>query len=660
MTDPHEINPRKAVELGMDRPISRRDFLDGVAAAAVLATMGSASGPAGDAATGSGVVTAEDLKIHPGTSRPSTLTGLRGDTPAALGVPHALRDHRFWPYAGTPEPTGEHYDLVVVGAGISGVSAAYKWLERDPRARILILDNHDDVGGHAQSNEFSPKGGSGPLIGHGGSASIEAPSAWTAEGRELLGRLGVRVQRFERYFDRALYPSLGMHGGVFCDRESFPTEKLVVLAPGRKAPEWIAELPVAGRARKDLLMLYGNPPDWFPGLSGEEKQARLATLTYAGFLKDVCKVHPDVLRYVATMPSDTWGYDSDAFGAIDAWGSAGDHDYPGFQGLGLDRSRPSRYNSPTMIKRWEADDPDVYHFPGGNQALVRMMLGRMIPGFATATGMEEITTARFDHGRLDRPGGRVRVRLSSPVVSVANEGDLRTATGATVGYFDGDRVRTVQAGNVIMACWNRLIPDLVDRLPHEQESALREAVKVPMLHATVQIRDWRAWKELGINRARFTGAYWCVAELDRPVSLGSYRCPKNPKEPIIVHMTATPAVAGMSPAEGSILGRRRLLATPYSHLEHGIRDQLDRLLHPGGFDPRRDIEAITVNRWSYGRAPEYATPWNLGFYPDGPFPAAVARRRIGRIAIANSDSVPAPSADAAITAAYRAVRELQT
>jgi spermidine dehydrogenase len=181
-----------------------------------------------------------------------------------------------------------------------------------------------------------------------------------------------------------------------------------------------------------------------------------------------------------------------------------------------------------------------------------------------------------------------------------------------------------------------------------------------MLHATVQIRDWRAWKELGINRARFTGAYWCVAELDRPVSLGSYGCPKNPEEPIIVHMTATPAVAGMSPAEGSTLGRRRLLATPYGHLEHGIRDQLDRLLHPGGFDPRRDIEAITVNRWSYGRAPEYATPWNLGFYPDGPFPAAVARRRIGRIAIANSDSVPAPSADAAITAAYRAVRELQT
>ncbi|MFC7646083.1 NAD(P)-binding protein [Streptosporangium lutulentum] len=416
-------------------------------------------------AAGSGVTGPEDLRIHPGDSCPSTLTGLRGDTPAALGVPHALRDHRFWPHADAPEPTGECYDLVVVGAGISGVSAAHKWLERDPEARILILDNHDDVGGHAQSNVFRPAGGKGPLFGSGGSASISTPSAWTSEGRELLGGLGVRLQRFEGHAAQDLYPNLGMHAGVFCDRETFPTEKLVVLAPGTKAPGWIAELPVAEQAGKDLLMLYGNPPDWFPGLSAEEKQRRLATLTYADFLKDVCGVHPDVLRYVATMPNARWGYGSDAFGAIDAWGSADDHDYPGFQGLGLDRSQPSRYNSPTMIKNWEANDPDVYHFPEGNQALVRMMIGRMIPGFATATGMEEITTAGFDRGRLDRPGNRVRVRLSSPVVSAANEGDLHTATAATVGYFDGNRVRTVQAGNVIMACWNGLIPYLVDRLP---------------------------------------------------------------------------------------------------------------------------------------------------------------------------------------------------
>lgn len=665
MTDPHEINPRKALELGMDRPISRRDFFDGVIAATGIAA--ACSLPGVGEWGGSPPAPPENLELSPDTSYPPSLTGLRGDTAEALSVPHALRDRRFWPYAGTPEPTGEHYDLVVVGAGISGLSAAHRWLERDPAARILILDNHDDIGGHALRNEFRPTARKGPLVAYGGSRSLERPSAWTPEGKDLLAKLGIRPESLGEPAGQGLYASLGMHDSVFCDRESFPAgdaEKLVVLTPGESPARWIAELPVAEQAKKDLLMLYGNPPDWFPGLSAEEKQARLARLTYSGFLRDVCGVHPDVLAFVRTMPSDEWAYGSDAFGAIDAWGGADEHRYAGFQGLGLDRSKPSRYNSPTVIKEWGAGEPRTRRFPEGNQAIARMMVARMIPGFATATGVADITTARFDYGVLDLPGNRVRVRLSSPVVSAANDGlpgaDPGTATGATVGYFDGERVRTVRAGGVIMACWNAMIPYLVGDLPPAQQAALRRSVKVPLLYATVQLRDWRAWRELGIRRARFTGARWCVAELDDPVDLGGYRCPRSPGEPIAVHMVSTPVTPGMSPAHGSVAGRYTLIETRYEHLEYSIRDQLTRLLGPGGFDAARDIEAITVNRWGHGYAPEYATPWDLDFYPDGRPPAAVARRPHGRIAIANSDSVPAARADAAVTAAYRAVAELQS
>ncbi|MEV8630813.1 NAD(P)-binding protein [Streptosporangium sp. NPDC051023] len=664
MTDPREITPRRAGELGMDRPISRRDFFDGVATAAGIAALSSLPGHGlgSQGTSAAGGRSPEPLGIAPEAWHPPALTGLRGSTPETLGVPHALRDGRFWAHAGAGEPTGERYDLVVVGGGISGISAAHRWLEGDPDARILILDNHDDVGGHARRNEFTPPGRTGPLIGYGGSPSIEAPSAWTPEGKDLLGKLGVRVERLASCFDRTLYPGLGMHDSVFCDRESFGTDRLVALGPGRSAPRWIAELPVAEQARKDLLMLHGDPPDWFPGLSDAEKKERLSRLTYSGFLRDVCGVHPDVLRFVQTMPNDEWGYGSDAFGAVDAWGSGG-HDgpgYPGFQGLGLDRAKPSEYNSPSVTRRWDAGEPDVHHFPEGNQALVRMMIGRMVPGFATASDMEGVTTARFDYGRLDLPGNRVRVRLSSPVVSVSNDGAPATATTATVGYFDGERVRTVRAASVIMACWNMVIPYLVDELPQEQKRALRAAVKVPVLYATVQLRDWRAWQRVGVSRTRFTGAYWCVAELGHPVGVGDYRCPRDPGEPINAHLVRTPAVPGMSPADGSVAGRRELLGTPYTYLEYGIREQLTRLLGPGGFDPARDIQAITVNRWGHGYAPEYATPWNLDFYPAGPFPAALARRRAGRIAIANSDSVPAAYADAAITAAYRAVLELRS
>ncbi|MGJ6963714.1 NAD(P)-binding protein [Streptosporangium sp. G11] len=657
MTDPHEINPRKALELGMDRPISRRDFFDGVIAATGIAAACSLPGAGGRDTYPAAPM--EDLELSPDMSYPPSLTGLRGDTAEALSVPHALRDRRFWSYAGTPEPTGEHYDLVVVGAGISGLSAAHRWLEREPGARILILDNHDDIGGHALRNEFRPAARKGPLVAYGGSRSMESPSAWTPEGKDLLAKLDIRPERLGEPSGRGLYASLGMHDSVFCDRETFPEERLVVLAPGRSAPRWIAELPVAEQARRDLLMLYGDPPDWFPGLSGEEKQARLARLTYSGFLRDVCGVHPDVLAFVRTMPNDEWAYGSDAFGAIDAWGSADEYRYAGFQGLGLDRSKPSRYNSPTVIKEWDAGEPRVCRFPEGNQAIVRMMAARMIPGFATAGGVKDITTANFDYGVLDRPGNRVRVRLSSPVVSAANDGLPGAATGATVGYFDGERVRTVRAGGVIMACWNSMIPYLVDDLPPAQRAALRRAVKVPLLYATVQLRDWRAWREMGIRRARFTGARWCVAELDDPADVGGYRCPRRPGEPIAAHMVSTPVTPGVSPAHGSVAGRYALIGTPYDHLEYSIRDQLARLLGPGGFDAARDIEAITVNRWGHGYAPEYATPWDLDFYPDGQPPAAVARRPHGRIAIANSDSVPAARADAAVTAAYRAVAELQ-
>ncbi|MFD1934790.1 NAD(P)-binding protein [Nonomuraea mangrovi] len=652
-----EINPRRARELGMSRPISRRDFFDGVAMAVGAAALGSLTGCGMDAAA-PGRIGTDRLEVPGQVTFPPGLTGLQGNTPAALSVPHALRDDRFWQYAGEARPTGENYDLVVVGGGISGVSAAFEWLRNDPNARVLILDNHDEIGGHARRNVFAPKGRMGPLIGYGGSQSIEAPSVWTAEGKNLLYLLDVDLAKFRTYFDRKLYSDFGMTDSVMCDRESFATEKLVRLTGGLTPERLAAQLPIGDRARRDLVRLYKNPPDYLRGLSRDQKEKRLAALTYSRYLLEVARVHPDVERFFRTTSSDEWAYDTTAFGAIDAWGSAKGWDYPGFQGLKLHRDKPSRFNSPSVIKQWDADDPDIYHFPEGNQALVRMMVGRMIPGFTDATDMDGITTAAFDYGKLDLAANRVRFRLSSPVVSVANDGGADKATSATVGYFDGNAIRTVGAGAVIMACWNMVIPYLVPELPGEQREALRKAVKMPLLYATVQLRDWTAWQRARVTRTRWTGAYWCVSELDHPVSMPGYTCSRDPSEPINVHMVATPAQSGMAPSQGAVAGRHVLINTPFSFMEYTIRDQLTRLLGAAGFEPERDIEAITVNRWGHGYAPEYCRPWN-DFYPDGPLPADIARRRCGRIAIANSDSVPAAYADAAISAAYRAVAELQ-
>lgn len=642
----------------MGRPITRRDFFDGVAMTAGVAALGALTGCGVTAGEGPEVIGTERLEVPANVRFPPNLTGLQGNTPQALSVPHAMRDGRFWQYAGTPQPTGENYDLVVVGGGISGVSAAFEWLRHDPDARILILENHDEIGGHARRNEFHPPARKGPLIGYGGSQSLEAPSVWTPEGKDLLKRLGIDVKKFETYFDQKLYTNLGMHDSVMCDRETSTTERLIRYTPGVKAEQWVAQLPIADQAKRDLIRLYTNPPDWFPQLSQAQKEERLAALTYSKFLTDVCKAHPDVERFCRTMSSDEWAYGTDAFGAIDAWGSAEEWLYPGFQGLKLNSDKPSKYNSPSMKKEWDAEDPYIYHFPEGNQALVRMMVGRMIPGFAGATDMNGVTTAAYDYSRLDLPGNRVRLRLSSPVVSAANDGDPGSARTATVGYYDGHAIKTVRAGSVILACWNMVIPYLTPDLPPPQRQALHQAVKIPLLYAMVQLRDWQAWKKTGVHHTRWTGAYWCVSELDYPVSMPGYECPKEPSEPINVHMIAAPCAPGMAPSFGAVTGRHTLIKTEYLWLEYSIRDQLTRLLGGAGFDPAKDIQAITVNRWGHGYAPEYCRPWNT-FYPDGPTPAETARKQFGRIAIANSDSVPAAYADAAITAAYRAVGELR-
>ncbi|WP_283135325.1 NAD(P)-binding protein [Rhizohabitans arisaemae] len=651
-----EFDPRRGRDLGMGRPISRRDLLDGFVAAAGLAALGSTAGCTADLGHRTRLIGTPELSVPPVRPYPPGLTGSRGSVEPALSVPHALRDARFWPQAGRPVPTGERYDLVVVGAGISGITAAYRWAKERPDARILVLDNHDDLGGHARANEFPA--GNRPLIGHGGAPSLNAPSTWTKHGKALLRELGVRLRRFDRAFDQRLYPGLDMHDSVFCDAETFRRDRLVVFRPGKTTAEWIEETPMAEQAKRDLLMLFENPPDWFPGLSGVRKQARLADLTYTGFLRDVCRVHPDVLGFVRTMPSEDWAYGSDTFGAIDAWGSADGYRYPGFTGLGLDDTVPSRYNSPSVTKDWPARDPDIHHFPEGTFALVKLMVRRLIPGAVPGRDMDDVTLGRIDYGTLDRPANRVRIRLSRPVVSVRHDGSPSAASTVTVGFFDGSRVRTVSARNVILACWHTMIPYICPDLPPDQQAALRQAVKLPLVSATVRLRDWEAWRKAGIHRTRFTGAYWAGAALAHPVSLGGYACPKSPAEPILAHLTHTPAVGGMAPAQGAVAGRYQLLNTPYDHLEYTIRDQLARLLGPGGFDPARDIEAITVNRWAHGHAPEYIRPWH-DFYPDGPFPADTARRPFGRIAIAGSDSVPAAFADAAVSAAYRAVAELR-
>jgi spermidine dehydrogenase len=299
----------------------------------------------------------------------------------------------------------------------------------------------------------------------------------------------------------------------------------------------------------------------------------------------------------------------------------------------------------------------TFHFPDGCASLARLLVRRLAPGAIPGETVEDVVTAKADYGRLDREGGAVRIRLGSTATRVRHAGEAGAAERVEVSYARGGRVYRVRARDVVLACWNMVIPDLCPELPEAQRQALRYATKTPLVYTSVAIRSWRAWKALGIQGVSCPGMYHSELSLDQAVDIGAYKAPVSPDEPILVRMTRTPCQPGLPEMEQNRAGHLDLLSTPFETFERSIRDQLQRVLGPGGFDAARDVDAITVNRWPHGYAHEY----NVLFepeWPEGQRPCELGRRRFGRITIANSDAAACAYADRAIDEAHRAVQEL--
>src|SRR5439155_26010155 len=210
--------------------------------------------------------------------------------------------------AGKPVDTGETYDLVVVGGGISGLAAAYFYRKHaGSSARILILDNHDDFGGHAKRNEFRP--GGRLLLTNGGTVAIESPFPYSKEARGLLTELGIDPPAFEKkYSDHEVYRGLGF--GYFFDKETFGGERLVTGAPGgffgpatasgNKWADFLAKTPLSAQAQEDIVRIQEGKIDHMKGVPQAEKKARLSRMSYKDFLINVVKVHPDVIHFYQT------------------------------------------------------------------------------------------------------------------------------------------------------------------------------------------------------------------------------------------------------------------------------------------------------------------------------------------------------------------------
>jgi spermidine dehydrogenase len=630
-------------ELGMDRSIPRRDFLQGALVGAAVALTSPLGGAfAADAGAASA---AQD---RPGYY-PPLLTGMRGSHPGSFEAAHALRD-------GVGQDrgidTGETYDLIVVGGGISGLAAAHFFRAQTTKAvRILILDNHDDFGGHAKRNEFSLAGRMELL--NGGTLSIESPRPYSAVAGKLIRELGIDVAALSRKIEHPkFYDDLGLRRGVFFDKETFGTDKLVADLNKNRLAKFLSESPLPERARRDVARIEEAASDFLPGKSSAEKKLYLSKISYQAFLRDVVHADEAAIAFYQARTHGWWGVGIDAVSALDCWGIG----MPGFAGMKLDPGSIARMGY-TPAGFADTGGSESLHFPDGNATVARLLVRNLIPKAVPGSNAEDVITARVDYSRLDHAENPVRLRLNSTVIRAIHAGDPKTARQVAVTYVRDGKAFTARANGCVLACWNMMIPYLCPELPAAQKAALHDLVKTPLVYTSVALRNWQSFHKLGIHSVYAPGCYHTNISLNPRVDIGAYRSPTNPAEPILVHMTRTPCKPGLPEHDQNKAGRAELLATSFETVERNIREQLARTLSPGGFDPATDIQAITVNRWPHGYAPEY-NPLFEPELPPGQWPNVVGRARFGRIVIANSDSGRAAYTDSAIDQANRAVSEL--
>lgn len=607
------------------RAISRRDFLNGTQiaiGAAVLSPLLNACAPT-------------PYEFALGTDYyPPAKTGLRGSHDGSWETMHARAAGQEW----ETSKLNEHYDLVVVGGGISGLSAAYFYKKENPDGRILILDNHDDFGGHAKRNEFQINGET--RIGYGGTESIDTPSHYTPEAIGLIKDIGIKTEKFYDYYDQELYTSHGLGKAVFFDKETFGEDKLVTGYGKKPWAEFAAQCPISEQAKQDFVRVHTEEVDYMPGKTFDEKYEILSKTSYESFLRDYCKVDEAVINIYKRWGMSFW--------------CVGIDEIPTTLIQGYDGGMPGVTHT---LKRtgYRNDEPYIFHFPDGNASVARLIVRALIPEALPGSTMEDAVTARVNYNKLDEKKRKLNIRLNSTAVHVVNSADKKSVD---ITYVNNGKPYTVSAKKCVMACYNMAIPYLCPEMSDGQKQGLAYGVKIPLVYTKVLVPNWKAFVSLKTDFVYYTGGFFKQVELEYPVSLGNYKGPKKPEDPMVLHMCHVPWVPDVQGPDQWRTGRNRVLSTPFKTFETHVKTQLNQALNSTGFDADKDIRAITVNRWPHGYAYSPDLLWEPNWQSESAKPWVIGRQPFGNIHIANSDAGAQADTNAAITQAHRAITEI--
>jgi spermidine dehydrogenase len=620
-------------QLGMQRAITRRDFVQGAAVAAGVALQAGALGSSGVASASATV--SEGSQRMTIADYPPVKTGMRGSHPGAYEIAHALaRDGAKFP---EPKSTEEHYDLIVVGAGISGLAAAHYYQKRfGADSKILLLENHDDFGGHAKRNEFHQSGEM--VLSLGGTHNLEWWS-FSKTVNAFMQEHGVDCKGMRKQMEFAYGRDAPNSPAMWFDETTYGVNRLVTNfnLSEKLTPADIDKIPISDAGRDSLKQFYDSAPsleDW----TEAEAEAVLSSISYPDFLRQYGGLTDDAVQLFDKEEHGSWGLEMRAISAAEAMWEG----YPGAHLFDEDWSEDS-FGYPVAM------------WPDGNASLVRLMVAKLVPQSAPNATAENVAMAQFDYSALDRENANVRLRLNSTVIGVDN---IDQGVSVTYASSEGE-LKQVSARHSVLACYHSIIPHLCPAMSDTQKAALKYQVKVPMILTNVLLRNSEALDKLGIDAVSCPGRLHARLFLFKGLHTGGYKRSDGPGDAVslVFWGSVSPpedAVDIRSQLRGS---RQKLLELSFEDFEREVRTVLDGLLGPAGFDVAEDILAITVNRWPHGYAYEYMQLWDPEWEP-GEAPHEIARQPFGSITIANADAGASAYTHVAIDQAYRAVADL--